>query len=99
VDSYRQYAGEALVTLNFAKSELLHLPGLPETVANTHTDIFHGLIFSLFFTNWLENGGSKEVFIAVGVIQLGCMVLTVPMYIYGKRARMMTVRKNMMEKF
>lgn len=81
VDSYRQYAGEALVTLNFSKN------------------IFHGLVFSLFFPRWLERKGSKSVFIWLGVIQLILMTFTVPMYIFGKRARMWTVRKNLMEKF
>lgn len=81
VDSYRQYAGEALVTLNFSKN------------------IFHGLVFSLFFNRWLEAEGSRTVFIAIGCIQLGCLLTTVPMYIYGKRARMMMVRKNLMERF
>ncbi|KAE8442086.1 hypothetical protein EG329_003844 [Mollisiaceae sp. DMI_Dod_QoI] len=81
VDSYRQYAGEALVTLNFSKN------------------IFHGLVFSLFFSNWLEADGSKTVFVWLGVIQLIFMAFTVPMYIFGKRARMWTVRKNLMEKF
>jgi hypothetical protein len=81
VDSYRQYAGEALVTLNFSKN------------------IFHGLVFSLFFTTWLENDGSKTVFIYVGIIQLILMAFSIPMYIFGKRARMWTVRKNLMEKF
>ena len=81
VDSYRQYAGEALVTLNFSKN------------------IFHGLVFSLFFTSWLERDGSKSVFIWVGIIQLILMTLTIPMYIFGKRARMWTARKNLMERF
>jgi len=81
VDSYRQYAGEALVTLNFSKN------------------IFHGLVFSLFFPGWLEHSGSKSVFIWLGVIQLILMTFTIPMYIFGKRARMWTVRKNLMEKF
>src|SRR5690606_12087572 len=43
VDSYRQYAGEALVTLNFSKN------------------VFHGMVFSFFFNNWLEAEGSKQV--------------------------------------
>lgn len=81
VDSYRQYAGEALVTLNFSKN------------------ILHGLVFSLFVTGWLEHDGSKTVFIWIGVIQLIIVFSTIPMYIYGKRARMWTVRKNLMEKF
>ncbi|KAI9808598.1 MAG: hypothetical protein M1825_003748 [Sarcosagium campestre] len=81
VDSYRQYAGEALVTLNFSKN------------------IFHGLVFSLFFNEWLESDGSKTVFLVLGGIQLACLLLTIPMYIFGKRARMWTVRRNLMEKF
>jgi hypothetical protein len=81
VDSYRQYAGEALVTLNFSKN------------------IFHGLVFSLFVTDWLTHDGSKSVFMWIGIIQLIVLFSTIPMYIYGKRARMWTVRKNLMERF
>ncbi|KAJ6122904.1 hypothetical protein N7512_005369 [Penicillium capsulatum] len=81
VDSYRQYAGEALVTLNFSKN------------------VLHGLIFSLFIVDWLEADGSRTVFLAIGGIQLACLLMTIPMYIYGKRARMWTVRKRLMERF
>ncbi|KAH7062907.1 major facilitator superfamily domain-containing protein [Paraphoma chrysanthemicola] len=81
VDSYRVYAGEALVTLNVSKN------------------ILHGFIFSLFFPHWLESSGSKNTFLAIGGIQLGCMLFSIPMYIYGKRARMWTVRRNLMERF
>ncbi|KAK4102740.1 MFS general substrate transporter [Parathielavia hyrcaniae] len=81
VDSYRQYAGEALVTLNFSKN------------------ILHGLVFSLFVTGWLSDDGPKTVYIWIGVIQLILLLFTIPMYIFGKRLRMWTVRKNFMEKF
>ncbi|KAL4781805.1 major facilitator superfamily domain-containing protein [Aspergillus varians] len=81
VDSYRQYAGEALVTLNWSKN------------------VFHGLIFSLFIVDWMEVDGARTVFIALGVIQFGMLLFSIPMYIYGKRARMWTVRKRMMERF
>lgn len=81
VDSYRQYAGEALVTLNVSKN------------------ILHGLVWSLFFNRWLEADGSKLVFNAIGGIQLACLLTTIPMYVYGKRGRMWTVRRNLMEKF
>lgn len=81
VDSYRQYAGEALVTLNFSKN------------------ILHGLVFSLFFNRWLEGSGSKDVFVALGGIQIFCLLWTVPMYVFGKRCRMWTVRRRMMERF
>lgn len=98
VDSYRVYAGEALVTLNFSKSMGFLLFKLGAN-ANIFLDIFHGLVFSLFFPNWLESDGSKNVFLALGGIHVACLLSTIPMYIFGKRARMMTVRRNMMEKF
>ncbi|KAM0544006.1 hypothetical protein ACHAPJ_012031 [Fusarium lateritium] len=81
VDSYRQYAGEALVTLNFTKN------------------IAHGLVFSLFVSHWLEKDGPKTVYIWIGVIQVIVCLFSVPMYIFGKRARMWTARKNLMEKW
>ena len=81
VDSYRQYAGEALVTLNVTKN------------------IGHGLVFSLFVAHWMEGEGPKEVFMWIGIIQLIVLLFTIPMYLYGKRWRMWTVRKNFMEKF
>ncbi|EGR51619.1 uncharacterized protein TRIREDRAFT_21422 [Trichoderma reesei QM6a] len=81
VDSYRQYAGEALVTLNFSKN------------------VLHGLVFSLFISQWLAADGSKSVYIYLGVIQLIFCLCSIPMYIFGKRARMWTARKNLMEKF
>ncbi|KAG6005719.1 hypothetical protein E4U21_007735 [Claviceps maximensis] len=81
VDSYRQYAGEALVTLNFSKN------------------ILHGLVFSLFVSHWMSDDGPKTVYIWLGIIQLLVQLTTIPMFIFGKRARMWTVRKNLMEKF
>ena len=81
VDSYRQYAGEALVTLNFSKN------------------VFHGLVWSLFFPDWLASDGSKTVFLVIGGIQVAACLATVPMYIYGKRCRMWTVRRGAMERW
>lgn len=81
VDSYRQYAGEALVTLNFSKN------------------IFHGLVFSLFISQWLADDGSRNVYIWLGIIQLIFCLMAIPMYIFGKRARMWTARANIMERF
>jgi hypothetical protein len=81
VDSYRQYAGEALVTLNFSKN------------------IFHGLVFSLFFAQWLQSDGPKATFLTIGGIQIACLLTTIPLYIYGKKGRMWTVRKDFMGKF
>ncbi|KAG5927384.1 hypothetical protein E4U53_002873 [Claviceps sorghi] len=81
VDSYRQYAGEALVTLNFSKN------------------LLHGLVFSLFVSHWMRDDGPRRVYMWLGIIQLILQVTTIPMFIFGKRARMWTIRKNLMEKF
>ncbi|KAF2472785.1 MFS general substrate transporter [Lindgomyces ingoldianus] len=81
VDSYRQYAGEGLVTLNFSKN------------------IFHGLVFSFFVGNWIESDGPKKVYLIIGGIHLAFLIFTIPMYVFGKRARMNTVRRNWLEKF
>lgn len=81
VDSYRQYAGEALVTLNFSKN------------------VLHGLIFSLFVSQWMASDGPKTVYMWLGIIQLLVQLTTIPLFIFGKRARMWTVRRNLMEKF
>ncbi|KAI5296679.1 hypothetical protein KEM52_000003 [Ascosphaera acerosa] len=81
VDSYRQYAGEALVTLNFSKN------------------VFHGFVFAWFIVDWLDYSGNKTVFVSLGGIHIFFMLWSIPMYIYGKRARMWTVRKNLMERF
>ena len=56
------------------------------------------MIFSLFFVDWLKEDGAKDTFLAIGGIQLGLLLFTIPMYIWGKRARMWTVRKNFIEK-
>lgn len=81
LDSYRQYASEALVTLNFAKN------------------IFHGLTFSLFVSHWMRKDGPRKVFICLGIIQLLLQLTTIPLFIFGKRARLWTVRKDFMHKF
>jgi MFS family permease len=99
VDSYRQYAGEALVTLNFTKS--MHYPFFSSELTNLflHLDIVHGLVFSLFIVDWLDADGFRTVYLAIGGIQLFFLLMSIPMYMYGKRARMWTVRKRLMERF
>ena len=113
VDSYRQFAAEALVTLNWCKSMLIFPSFLfpfsscgyfllftsSRSPTDRSADVFHGLVFSLFIVDWLDAQGSRTVYLALGGIQLGSLFLTIPMYMYGKRARMWTVRRRMMERF
>lgn len=47
-------------------------------------------IFTFTCSLWLEASGTENVYIALGVINFGVMMLAVPMIIWGKRARMWT---------
>ncbi|KAK0652389.1 major facilitator superfamily domain-containing protein [Cercophora newfieldiana] len=76
VDSYKQFAGEALVTLNFSKN------------------VLHGMVFSLFVTGWVESDGPRKVYLWIGIIQMVVLLFTVPMYLFGKRARHWTAGDN-----
>lgn len=69
------------------------------TFTYIQTDVFHGFVFSLFFNHWLEGDGAKKTFVALGAIQIGCMLFTIPLYMYGKRLRMWTVKKDMMARW
>ena len=62
----------------------------------TRADVLHGFVFSFFFTGWLEADGPKHVFLALGGVQLACMLFSIPMYVLGKRTRLWTARRNLM---
>jgi len=111
VDSYRQYAGEALVTLNFSKN-ILH--GLVWSLffnrwleADGSKRVFVAIGGVSLILALLPGIGERSLDWSVGSIcadslrqiQLACLLTTVPMYVWGKRARMWTVRRGMMEKF
>jgi hypothetical protein len=63
VDSYRQFAGEALVTLNFSKK------------------VFHGLVYGLFVTEWVESDGPRKVHLWIGIIQLTVLVYSAHVFV------------------
>lgn len=86
-------------SINYALDSYSHFSGEALVTLNFSKNIFHGLVFSLFVTKWMAADGPKQVFTWIGIIQLVVMLLTVPMYIFGKRARAWTYSKNLMEKF
>ncbi|PSK34900.1 hypothetical protein B9Z65_1483 [Elsinoe australis] len=57
----------------------------------------HGLVMSLVFDMWLSNRGPKEVFLVMGCIHIAVLLTTVPMYIFGKKARAWGARKTLFE--
>ncbi|KAL1970200.1 hypothetical protein VTN77DRAFT_5360 [Rasamsonia byssochlamydoides] len=51
-----------------------------------------GLTF--YMNGWIASQGVRNTFFAIGGITVGVTLLTVPMYIYGKRARSWVYRHN-----
>ena len=84
--------------ITFCVDSYRHLAGEALVTLNFSKNIFHGLVFSLFFASWLEDDGPRKVFLAIGGIQVACLLFTIPMYIYGKRARMWTVRQKFLDR-
>jgi hypothetical protein len=49
---------------------------------------------NFFIADWITTQGPLEVFSIIGGTHVFVMALTIPMYIYGKRARSLTARKK-----
>ena len=49
---------------------------------------------NFLIAKWYENQGPLKVFSIIGTTHILVMSLTIPMYIYGKRARSWTARKK-----
>ncbi|KAK7206127.1 major facilitator superfamily domain-containing protein [Myxozyma melibiosi] len=59
--------------------------------------IFYG--FSYFFNNWVANSGPDIVFDVLGAIAIfTSLILSIPLYIYGKRIRSWWHRAKLLEK-
>jgi len=74
-----------------------HLPrSISETfipsvcLAHDITDIVLGMNY--FIASWITDQGPLEVFSIIGGIHIFICLLTIPMYVYGKKVRSMTAR-------
>lgn len=47
-----------------------------------------------YLNNWLATQGTRNVFFTIGGLTIGVSLFTIPMYIYGKRARSWVYRHN-----
>lgn len=56
-----------------------------------------GLTF--YANDWIEVQGVRNCFFVLGGISAGTVLLTVPMYIWGKKARSFTVRYRLISRF
>ncbi|ORY13771.1 major facilitator superfamily domain-containing protein [Clohesyomyces aquaticus] len=56
-----------------------------------------GLVF--YLNDWLSKDGVRKVFFSIGGVTAAVSLLTVPMYIFGKRARSWVYRSKVLDRF
>lgn len=83
------------ISLLYSVESCPKYPGEALMVVLFSKNILAGIVWSMSLPSWLQTTSSKRVFIVVGLIQLVPMLLAVPMYIFGKKARMWAGRRIM----
>ncbi|KAF4453830.1 hypothetical protein F53441_3516 [Fusarium austroafricanum] len=58
---------------------------------------FFSFILTFFAYDWINNGGIQRTMMAISSIQVVVCLLSVPMYIYGKRVRAFYYRHDLLE--
>lgn len=53
---------------------------------------------TLYANDWIANQGVRLAFFTVGGITMGATLTTIPMYIFGKRARAFVWRHNLLSR-
>ncbi|KAK7992060.1 MFS-type transporter [Apiospora saccharicola] len=53
---------------------------------------------TFYINDWIATQGVRQVFFVIGGITIGVVLLTVPMYIFGKRARSFTYRHKLIRR-
>ncbi|PNS19603.1 hypothetical protein CAC42_7447 [Sphaceloma murrayae] len=61
------------------------------------TSLCYGLVLNVTFDEWIESRRPKEVFLVLGAIHAAVLSTTLPMYIFGKKARAWGARKTLFE--
>lgn len=53
---------------------------------------------TFYINDWIATQGVRQCFFVIGGITIGVVLLTVPMYIFGKRARSFTYRHKLIRR-
>lgn len=64
---------------------------------NARNFLTFGLTY--FVNDWLASGGPLEVFNVLGSCFLGVCLLTIPLWIFGKRIRSWVARNKFLDEF
>ncbi|UPK99501.1 hypothetical protein LCI18_010436 [Fusarium solani-melongenae] len=57
---------------------------------------FFSFVLTFFAYNWINDGGIERTMISIASIQVGVCLLSVPMYVYGKRVRAFYYRHDLL---
>ncbi len=64
---------------------------------NTRNLLTFGLTY--FVNGWLQQSGVLNVFVVLGSIYVAVLLTTIPLWIYGKRARGFIARNKFLNRF
>jgi MFS family permease len=59
---------------------------------------FFSYVLTYYAVDWVQVNGPWKLFQTIGIIQIGICLLSVPMYIYGKKIRSFTHRHEIMKR-
>jgi hypothetical protein len=69
-----------------------HRSKAPEAFAALNLRNVYSFGMNYFISSWITNQGPLQVFSIIGGLHIFIMLLTVPMWIFGKRCRSLTAR-------
>ncbi|KAF2102208.1 serine/threonine kinase 16 [Rhizodiscina lignyota] len=75
-----------------------HRNKAPEAFASLNLRNFYSFGMNYFISSWITNQGPLEVFSIIGGLHIFICLLTVPMWIFGKRCRSLTARLTIYRK-
>lgn len=75
-----------------------HRNKAPEAFASINLRNIYSFGMNYFISSWITNEGPLEVFSIIGGIHIFICLLTIPMWVYGKRCRSLTARNKFFRK-
>lgn len=75
-----------------------HRNKAPEAFASINLRNIYSFGMNYFISSWISNQGPLEVFSIIGGVHIFILLLTIPMWIFGKRCRSFTARNPLFRK-
>jgi len=75
-----------------------HRNKAPEAFAALNLRNIYSFGMNYFVSSWISSQGPLQVFSTIGGLHIFILLLTIPMWIFGKRCRSMTARWGLYKK-